>query len=233
MKRIHVFQHIPAETPGCISNWVLDMGYTLTETRFFSSTPLPDKNDLDWLVIMGGPMSVHDEYLFPWLTEEKKFIEQSITAGKTVLGICLGAQLIADVLGAKVAKNRWKEIGWHPVFRTGDNRKCMIFNKVKDGRPVFHWHGETFDIPAGAVCGLSSEACKNQGFIYGDRVLALQFHLEVTPHLLHDMTGSFRDELIPSEYVQPEEEILKGEIYIRENNRIMYDILDELDSLSK
>jgi len=231
MKRIHVFQHVQAETPGSIVNWAFDMGYNISYSRLYENVELPDAGDLDWLVIMGGPMSVHDESVYPWLTGEKKFIEKAISSGKTVVGICLGAQLIANVLGARVAKNMWKEIGWHPVFRTGENPGCVVFDKIKDGQNVFHWHGETFDIPHGAVHGLFSEGCRNQGFIYGDKVLALQFHLEVTPHLLHDMLDSFRDELVPAQYVQPESEILQGIHNARDNNNILYSILDELDKI--
>lgn len=231
MKRIHVFQHVPFETPGCILNWAMDLGYPVEYTRFYQGEGIPSPDSMDWLVIMGGPMSVHDTGLYPWLTGEKMAIAAAISAGKTVIGICLGSQLIADVLGCAVRKNREREIGWHRVFRIEDSTGGDLFDAVPDGAEVFHWHGETFDIPPGAVHGVSSDCCRNQAFLCGERVLGLQFHLEVTPHLLHEMIDNCRGELVPSEYVQDEERILAGARHIRESNSIMYTILDRLDSL--
>ncbi len=231
MKRIHVFQHVPFETPGCIINWANDMGYPITYTRFYNKEPLPGMDDIDWLVVMGGPMSVHDTSIYQWMADEKKFIASAIASSKRVLGICLGSQLIADVLGGRVTKNNGKEIGWHRIFRTDEVSEGSIFDKIPDGMHVFHWHGETFDIPPGSVHGLTSDCCRNQAFVFKDRVVGLQFHTEITPHLLHNMIDNCRDELIPSEFVQSEEQIINGMNHIRENNNIMYSILDELDTV--
>lgn len=231
MKRIHVFQHVPFETPGCILNWAMDMGYPVTYTRFFEGETPPPEDSMDWLIIMGGPMSVHDTELYPWLAEEKVAILSAINSGRTVIGICLGSQLIAEALGGGVKNNGEKEIGWHRIFRTGESNDGGLFDVIPDGVEVFHWHGETFDVPRGSEHGVYSDCCRNQAFLYGDRVLGLQFHLEVTPHLLHEMIENCREELVESAYVQSEEKIIEGMKYIRESNSIMYSILDRLDYL--
>ncbi|HOP62635.1 MAG TPA: type 1 glutamine amidotransferase [Spirochaetota bacterium] len=231
MKRVHILQHVPFETPGCILNWALDMGYPVTYTHFYAEEPLPDINEIDWLVVMGGPMSVNDEKIYPWLSGEKRFIESAISSGKVVIGICLGAQLIAEVMGSRIKTNGLKEIGWHRIFRADEMPLSGLLNIIPDGIDVFHWHGETFDIPGGAVHGFSSDCCRNQDFLYRDRVMGLQFHMEVTPHLLHEMINNCRGELIPSEYVQEEDCILSGMKYIRDNNSVMYSLLDKLDEV--
>jgi len=230
MKRIHVLQHVPFETPGCIIHWAEDMGYPVASTHFYRGELLPDPGEFDLLVVMGGPMSVHDTAVYPWLTDEKRFIDLSVSSGKGVIGICLGAQLIAEVLGSSVRSNGEREIGWHRIFRSDESTGNDLFDEIPDGIEVFHWHGETFDIPRGALHGFSSDCCRNQAFLFDGRVLGLQFHLEVTPHLLHEMLNNCRGEIIPSDYVQGEDEILSGVKYIRENNSIMYSLLDKIDS---
>jgi len=230
MQRIHVLQHVPFETPGCIIHWAEDMGYPVSFTHLYRDEKLPGISDFDLLVVMGGPMSVHDTGMYPWLRDEKKFIHSSVSSGKKIIGICLGAQLVAEVLGGDVRSNGEKEIGWHRIFRTDEGAGNSLFDAIPDGIEVFHWHGETFDIPHGSVHGLTSDCCRNQAFIFDGRVLGLQFHLEVTPHLLHEMVENCRGELIPSEYVQDEGEILAGVKHIRENNSIMYSLLDRIDN---
>lgn len=205
---LHYFQHVPFEGLGSIESWALSGGHRVSSTRFHSRDPLPALHDLDWLIVMGGPMSVHDESELPWLVEEKRFIEQAIKAGKTVLGICLGAQLIATVLGAKVYRNRQKEIGWFPIQRTAGAAGAAIATILPVQVEVFHWHGETFDLPAGAVHLARSEACENQAFAYGDRVLALQFHLETTPQSAAALIEHCGDELVPSPFIQTADTML-------------------------
>lgn len=118
--RIHYLQHVPFEGLGTMESYFLQRGHRLSSTHFYLEKPPPSVAEFDWLVVMGGPMGVYDEIKFPWLTEEKSFIGKSIKSGKIVLGICLGAQLIADVLGAGVFKNQYREIGWFPIERKLD-----------------------------------------------------------------------------------------------------------------
>ena len=146
---IHYLQHVPFEGLGSIANWVGQAGHNLTGSRLYAGEALPDPAALDWLIVMGGPMGVHDERHHPWLTREKQLIEQAIGQEKTVLGICLGAQLIADVLGARVYANEHREIGWFPVRRTSEAADCALGRVLPEQVEVFHWHGDTFDLPAG------------------------------------------------------------------------------------
>ena len=177
MARVQVLQHVAFEDPGAITPWLLERGHRISTTRLYLNELPPAPEDVDWLIIMGGPMGVHDEAELPWLGAEKTFIRACIDAGKTVLGICLGAQLIADVMGARVHRNAETEIGWFPVSAVGSHPLAKIFS---DNPVVFHWHGDTFAIPDGAEHLCRSTACDNQAFLLGDRVLGLQFHLETT-----------------------------------------------------
>jgi GMP synthase-like glutamine amidotransferase len=152
-------------------------------------------------------MSVNDEADLPWLVQEKRFIRQAIEADKAVLGVCLGAQLIAGAMGARVYPNREKEIGWFPVTSVQAGAARSVFAFPPEA-PAFHWHGETFDLPAGAVHLARSAACENQAFQIGRRVIGLQFHLETTPESARDLAANCGSELVPSRYVQSEEEIL-------------------------
>ena len=188
--KLHWLQHVPFEGLGIIEKWTETNGFEISCTRLFASEQLPEIETFDWLVVMGGPMGIYDYEDHPWLPEEKQFIKMAIDADKTVLGICLGAQLIADVLDAKVYPGPQKEIGWFPIQRTEGAPKI-----IPDELTAFHWHGDTFEIPDDAVRLASSEACKNQGFVYNDRVIALQFHLETTPESMEALIENCGDEL--------------------------------------
>jgi GMP synthase (glutamine-hydrolysing) len=226
--RIHYFQHVPHEGLGSIEEWASLSGHSLTSTRFFESAWLPEISEIDWLIIMGGPMSVHDEEQFPWLADEKKFIRQAVDAGKIVLGICLGSQLISAALGARVYKNDEKEIGWFEAELTYFAKSNNLFFDMEDRLKVFHWHGDTFDLPENAIHLAYSKGCKNQAYMYKDKVLALQFHLEPTLDLLLGMIEYGRNELKTGKYVQAEKEILKNKQLIESNRKILFTLLARL-----
>jgi GMP synthase-like glutamine amidotransferase len=175
--KVHVLQHVPSEGLGSIEVWLEKIGATVSFTHFFESAALPAVQELDMVIALGGPMSVNDEEALPWLRAEKKFIREAIDNGKAVLGICLGSQLIANALGARVCVNPHKEIGWFPVAAVQHSKDTF---QLPASVNVFHWHGETFEIPQGAVHLARSTACENQGFQWGRRVIGLQFHLETT-----------------------------------------------------
>lgn len=206
--RAHYFQHVPFEGLGSIEPWLDSAGYEITFTRFYDSATLPDVEKVDLLIVMGGPMSVNDEFEHPWLIAEKKFIRDMIESGKPVLGICLGAQLIASAMGARIYKNHVKEIGWFPIHGVRSHN-ASLFN-FPPSADVFHWHGETFDLPKDATLIARSEACENQAFQIGSAVIGLQFHLETTQSSARDMVLHCGDELIPAKYVQTAEEILSA-----------------------
>jgi GMP synthase-like glutamine amidotransferase len=205
--RAHYLQHVPFEGLGSIEPWLREADYEITSTRFYESPRLPVLKDIDFLVVMGGPMSVNDESAYSWLGQEKRFIRDCVEAGKSVLGVCLGAQLIASAMGAKVYRNREKEIGWFPVQASTSSAGGSGF-RFPASVEVFHWHGETFDLPAGAVHLARSRGCENQAFQLGKSVMGLQFHLETTPGSAREMVSHCRAELLLSEYVQSESDIL-------------------------
>jgi len=229
--RIHYFQHVSHEGLGSIEEWASSSGHSLTSTRFFESARVPEISDIDWLIVMGGPMSVYDEEQFPWLVDEKKFIRQAVDAGKTVLGICLGSQLISAALGARVYKNDEKEIGWFDVELTCFAKSNNLFFDMEDRTKVFHWHGDTFDLPENAIHLAFSAGCKNQAYIYNDKALALQFHLEPTLYSLKQMIENGRKELMSGKYVQTEKEILINKQLIESNRKILFKLLDRLAEL--
>lgn len=177
----HIFQHVPFEGPGSIADWLQAQGATTHYTHFHVDPVLPSLAEVDLLVIMGGPMSVNDAAALPWLADEKRFIAEAIAAGKAVVGICLGAQLIAAALGSRIYPGLQKEIGWFDIVARPvmDHEQHLL--RLPETTRVFHWHGETFAIPEGATRLAGSSGCANQVFQYGKRVVGLQCHLETTP----------------------------------------------------
>jgi len=145
-------------------------------------------------------MSVNDESALPWLRPEKQFIRDAVEKDVAVLGVCLGAQLIANSLGARVFRNNQKEIGWYPIEATPGAVDAFRF---PEKCTVFHWHGETFDLPEGAVRLARSTACENQAFQIGRNVIGLQFHLETTPKSIHLLLENCAGELVKGSYIQP------------------------------
>jgi GMP synthase-like glutamine amidotransferase len=208
--RAHYLQHVHFEGLGAIEPWLATAGYTITHTAFYASDKLPKPEDIDFLVVMGGPMSVNDEAQYPWLNLEKHFIAEVIAAGKPVLGICLGAQLIAAASGAPVYANNVKEIGWFPVEGiSSENPKAFRFPPATD---AFHWHGETFDLPTGATHLARSAGCENQAFQLGSAVIGLQFHVETTIDSARQLVTNCSDELAEGSYIQGAEEILAAPV---------------------
>ena len=228
MKRIsiHTLIHVPFEGLGCIEQWIINHHHKLSYTRLYEKHRFPEMTEFDWLIIMGGPMGVSDEADYPWLAEEKSFIHSAIQSGKTVIGICLGSQLIAGVLGARVYPNHQKEIGWYEVKLTENAIQHPLFKNFEDKFTVFHWHGDTFDIPDGSIHILSSDTCSNQAFLYKEKVLGLQFHFEVTGQTLKEMIVNGKDELIENTTIQTAEQMLQQTGFIESNNRKMFQILD-------
>jgi GMP synthase (glutamine-hydrolysing) len=226
--KVFSLEHVPFETPACITDWVKDRDHTLSRVRLFAGEPLPAVDDLDWLVVMGGPMSVHDEAVYPWLAAEKRLIERAVGSGKAVLGICLGAQLIADVLGARVYRNRHREIGWFPVFRTPDSAQSPVFGDLPAWFTAFHWHGETFDIPAGGIRLAQTEATPNQAFEYGT-AWGLQFHLEATQESIEMLIGAAGEEIGDGPYEQSVSAMLSDTSVFSVLTPLLYEVLDRIE----
>jgi GMP synthase-like glutamine amidotransferase len=226
--RIHYIQHVPFEGLGSIEEWIFKNNHPVTSTKFFENHSLPVMDEFDWLIIMGGPMGVYDKIHYPWLKEEKEFIREAIEKDKTVIGICLGAQLIAAALGARVYPNKHREIGWFDIENpVSFEQKESVF-KIDGKLTVFHWHGDTFDLPKDSLHLFASGACINQGFLFKENVLGLQFHFEATPESVNEMVVNGVNELVPDEFVQSHEEIINQVGFYKNSNNIMFRILDHM-----
>ena len=227
--RLHVLQHVPFEGLGHIDSWIHHRGHRLTLSRLYEGAKLPDPEAFDRLVILGGPMNIHEEAAYPWLVEEKALIKAALAAGKSAVGICLGAQLLADGLGSRVYAGSHREIGWFPVRLTAAGQRTALTEGLPAVTTVFHWHGDTFDLPPGAVHLFASEACANQAFLLDNRILGLQFHLESTPETVQQLLTHCRDELIPGPFIQGVAQIADTvpERFARINN-LLETLLDRL-----
>lgn len=227
---IHYLQHVAFEGLGSIEAWARQKGHTLSATHFYQGETLPAVEAADLLIIMGGPMNIYQEDTYPWLADEKRYIKKAISTGRRVLGICLGAQLIADVLGAKVYANHDKEIGWFPIETTEAASSSKLFSAFPRQLDVFHWHGDTFDIPTGAIHAARSAGCAHQAFVYDERVVGLQFHLETTPANAQQLIAHGEDELIAGRYIQSPQAMLANAARFDTINHAMQGLLDRLTS---
>lgn len=230
MIKIHSLQHVPFEDLANIKTWADHKGYSISETKLFNNEALPDLKNFDWLVILGGPMNIYEEDQYSWLKVEKEFIKQAINNNKTVIGICLGAQLIADALGAKIYRNQYKEIGWLPVTLTQEAQNLSLFQSFPQTFEAFHWHGDTFDLPQECTLLATSEACRNQAFIYNSRVIGLQFHIEYTLNSIAQMLYHCADELVEGKYIQNKDVILGKKELVLPLSTILFNFLNNLDS---
>jgi GMP synthase-like glutamine amidotransferase len=251
---IHAFLHVPFEGLGSIEQWITQHGHTVDYTRWYEVNQTNQTDGIgkaiiqqaDMLIVMGGPMSVHDGDTYCWLTTEMECLAGFIQTGKPVLGICLGAQMIATALGAQVLPGT-KEIGWYPIFPWGAGAKQKpitqehtqlanapipaVFADFPEQLPVFHWHGETFTLPADAIPLWYSEACPLQGFLYRQNVVALQFHFEMTEQSIAQMYSHSVEELrknTGASYVQATRETQLEQKYIEKNTQHLFAILDYL-----
>ncbi len=227
--RIQCLQHVPFEGPAAIGEWAQARGHRLELVPLYQGASPPPPAEFDWLLVMGGPMGVLDEQAFPWLIPEKAAIAAAIDADKGVIGVCLGAQLIASALGARVYRNPEKEIGWLPIEVTAEGAASRLFGPLAPDIEVFQWHGDTFDLPAGAVHLARSTACEHQAFAFGEHVLALQFHLESTPATVAALVSHCADEIVPARYVQDAERMLAADPEDFERIRgALFGLLDRL-----
>ena len=186
MKRLLVFQHVPYEILGTLHPLLKEAGFRIRYVNFGHHPDAePDISRYHGLIVLGGPMNCDQSDRHHHLPREIEVIQDAIEQGKPVLGICLGAQLIARALGARVSKNETKEIGWYDLSPTVEGRNDPLFSKLDANQMIFQWHGDTFEIPKHAVHLATSPDCKNQAFRYRKNVYGLQFHLEVDEPMIH------------------------------------------------
>jgi GMP synthase (glutamine-hydrolysing) len=182
VKKISVFQHAASEGPGEIGAWAERAGHAVQVHHLYRGDRLPAADSFDLLVVMGGEMNIYQYRDYPWLKPERQLIAAALAGGRRVVGICLGAQLAADALGARVAQNPEHELGWFPVDFSDEGR--ALYPELPASASVLHWHGDTFELPPGATRLASSPACPEQGYVVPGKCLGLQFHLEVDPPLV-------------------------------------------------
>jgi GMP synthase-like glutamine amidotransferase len=225
--RVHWLQHADHEGLGCIEPWLRARGFEITHTYLHRGEALPGASAFDWLIVMGGPMNIYQHEEHPWLVPEKALIRDACVMKKRVLGMCLGAQLAADVLGGKVSRNPEREIGWFDVSLSAEAGTSGIFDGFPPRFPAFHWHEDTFSVPPGAQLLMSSEACPNQGYSWGGgQVVGLQFHLEVRREDVEIWLSDGAP--MPGRYVQPAAEILQDPARFASNRALMARLLERM-----
>jgi GMP synthase-like glutamine amidotransferase len=216
-----------------MEKWLKKRGHKVTKTLLYKKNVFPSVNDFDWLIIMGGPMNVYEYDKYPWLAEEKQFIKKSIRSGKTILGVCLGGQLLSDCLGGRVTRNKYIETGFFPVELTGAGKKSVLFSGVKNKFTAMHLHGDTFSIPPGAKHTAKSSGCKNQAFEYKGRVFGIQFHFEYSSGHMKEFFKDPGNSTAPGRYVQSADTIIKSGSGYREIKAVMETVLSNIERTVK
>eukprot|EP01012_Entosiphon_sulcatum_P065215 TRINITY_DN94104_c0_g1_i1.p1 TRINITY_DN94104_c0_g1~~TRINITY_DN94104_c0_g1_i1.p1 ORF type:complete len:423 (-),score=52.31 TRINITY_DN94104_c0_g1_i1:29-1261(-) len=233
--RVHVLQHERHEGLGTIAKWCRIHHCSITTTYMYSSTyTLPPLETFDWLVILGGNMSVQDTERHPWIQAELAFIRSAVSQEKVIIAICLGAQLLATALGASVQTAPHKEIGWFPVWFQPESRSPELFPFLPEQLTVLHWHEETFTLPFGTTRLAASAGCENQGFI-SSRFLGLQFHLEWDEEIISKVVSDedMQDAVTNGPYVQSISTILKGkEPFLEACEEVLFSLLDKFNAMT-
>jgi GMP synthase-like glutamine amidotransferase len=229
--RIACLQHIEYEGPGAIAMWAHDRGHTL-ETIAPLFERYPGMDDLDMLVVLGGPMGAYEDAAYPWLVSEKRFIHEAVDAGKLVFGVCLGAQLIASAMGGDAHPHAAREVGWFPARLTDAGRASRVLSVLPDECVVGLWHGDTYDLPEGVETAMTTEACANQAFEMRDgRVVGVQFHLEWTDDALRGLARRHGDWLESGgPYVQTRERFLHPGRALGRGAESLHDLLDAMEA---
>ncbi len=215
MSEFLVLQHIECEDLGTIANAMSQRGIGYKYVRLFDGEPVPSSPEkFSGMIILGGPMNVYEEDKFPYLKDEDILIKKAVKNDMPVLGICLGGQLIAKATGAKVRKGIKKEIGWYDLKLTKDSMHDKVFSPFPCTIKVFQWHGDTFDIPDGAIHLAGSELFPNQAYRVGSRIYGLQFHLEVTQKIIDRWISEYKEELSTLDYINADRIISDTPAYI-------------------
>jgi len=191
--RVLVVQHVAAEGLGVLYELLSERNWRI-DIRCYGVNIPTNLKGYDALIILGGPMGAYEEERYPYLRQVKALVREASDKHLPVLGICLGAQLIAQALGAEVKPNPVKEIGWYPIELTPQGKE--LWTDLPETFSVFQWHGDTFTLPPGATLLARGETCGNQAFVYGDNIWAFQFHFELTPEMIANWITLYEDELL-------------------------------------
>ncbi len=193
---VTIIKHIDIEGPGTIGGFLEENDISYNVIDVFNEEPLPNSiSDVSSVIVLGGPMNVYEEDIYPFLKQEDEFLKEVIEKELPTLGFCLGAQLIAKAKGALVKKNPQKEIGWFQVSLTEGGSSDPLFQGFQEEFDVFQWHGDTFDIPDGALKLAESDLCPNQAYRIGNNIYGLQFHVEVTDEMIYQWIDAYKDEI--------------------------------------
>lgn len=221
---IHYIMHASFEKIGIIEEWAKEQNHKLSGTHIYAGEKLPSPDTFDFLIIMGGPQSPLEIEQYPYLQDEINLITQAIQQNKFVLGFCLGAQLIAESLGAKTQRSPEKEVGMYPIELTSAGEEDPIFKHFPKQFDVMHWHNDMPGIAKEAVLLAKSAGCPQQAFRYRKRTYGLQFHMEITKACAKEMISHCANDLVPKQYVQTTDVILKSDFDLL--NKRMKKVLD-------
>lgn len=229
--RLHLLHHDPVDFSRTnISIWAENKGYPIAHTYLCNNETIPAIEDFDWLIVMGGSPHAWEEDVYPWLPGEKRFIAEVLDNDKIILGICFGAQLLAETLGAEIFVNPHKEIGWYEVTLTPEGQQSYLFQNVPAHFTAFHWHADHFALPPGCTRLAYSEATENQAYISQERRIAgIQFHPEYPLESVMYFVREFGDELQKGPYVAGKEKMLAQTDQVPEPYALMAAILDSMD----
>jgi GMP synthase-like glutamine amidotransferase len=213
-----------------ISFWAAKKGYPVKQTYVCNNEDLPAIDSFDWLMVMGGSQHAWDEQENLWLQEEKAFVAEALTKGKRFLGICFGAQLLAEALGGRIFPNEHKEIGWHEVSVNREGQTSYLFQNIPASFSTFHWHSDHFSLPRNCTRLADSKTSKNQAFICNDRPLVgLQFHPEYTRDMVNYYAGEHSQDWVPDEFVTDKEEVLARTKTIPDTYWLMETLLNDME----
>jgi GMP synthase-like glutamine amidotransferase len=226
--RILFLQHDPLDGPGVLLDWAQEHGCSVSTCLICEGQPLPELDSFDLLVSLGGPMGAYEEEKHPWLVSEKAYLRKAVVAGKKIVGLCLGCQLLADALGGHAYKHSLKEFGWQPIEPTEAGKKWLPLPESEMSFHAFQWHGDTYSLPPDAVQIARNDACEQQAFVIGNQVLGLQFHLEWTEAMMRDALADSGVALsmIPSPTVQTPEEIMSNLHFLQMGKKRFFDLMD-------
>ena len=229
--RLHLLEHDPIDIrQNNITTWAEKKGYAVSYTDVFTGAEIPSRNDFDWLIVMGGSQHAWEEQQHPWLADEKRFISEALSADKIILGICFGAQLLAEALGGRVFPNEKVEIGWYSVRLSAEGKQSFLFKNVPDRFLTFHWHSDHFSLPPGCAGLAYSEPTPYQAYTHKDhRIACLQFHPEYTIELVRFFAKEYGHEWKKDRYVAGKEAVLSKSGQIPETYWLMELLLDNMD----
>ena len=229
--RIHLLEHDPIDIRrNNITTWAEKKGYAVGWTDVFTGARIPSQSNFDWLIVMGGSQHAWEEQSHRWLADEKRFITEVLSADKVILGICFGAQLLAEALGGRVFPNQKEEIGWYRVRLSPHGRQSFLFKNVPETFLTFHWHSDHFSLPPGCTGLAYSEPTPYQAYTHKNhRIAGLQFHPEYTLEMVRFFATEYGDDWKKNRYVAGKEAVLSQSEQVPETYWLMELLLDNME----